>query len=101
MLNTINVFVLLDLLGHRSPRIHSYYRETDWMHTLMSDADARLRERGLIEVEEGEEGWFSAVRMPRGVIGDDHIPVCLKRVVSGRRGNMWGLGLVGDAERIV
>jgi hypothetical protein len=76
VLNTINVFVLLDLLGHKSPRINSFYRETDWLHTLMSDADRRLRERGLVEVEQGEEVWFSERRLPRGIIGDDHVPVC-------------------------
>jgi glutaminyl-peptide cyclotransferase len=75
ILETIDVFVLLDLLGHKSPRIHSYYRETDWLHLLMSEADERLREAGLVDVESGEEGWFSPTHMGPGMIGDDHVPV--------------------------
>ena len=78
VLNTINVFVLLDLLGHSSPRINSFYRETDWLHALMSSADKRLQEKGLVEVEKGEEAWFSDVKLPRGLIGDDHVPVSMR-----------------------
>jgi len=53
ILNTINVFVLLDLLGHKSPRIASFYRETDWLFALMESADKRLRAEKLVEVEQG------------------------------------------------
>lgn len=41
----------------------------------MADADKRLREAGLVQVESGEEGWFSMNRMGPGMIGDDHVPV--------------------------
>lgn len=74
-IETIDHFVLLDLLGNKHSRLHSYYRETDWLFDEMADADARLKERGLIEVEKGETNWFQKNRMRPGMIGDDHLPV--------------------------
>lgn len=74
-LETIDHFVLLDLLGNKHSRLHSYYRETDWLFDEMSDADRRLKERGLVEVEKGEKDWFQKNRMRPGMIGDDHLPV--------------------------
>ena len=68
--------ILLDLLGNSHSRILSYYRETDWLHDEMANADQRLRELGLVDVESGEEGWFGMTRMGKGAIGDDHVPVC-------------------------
>lgn len=41
----------------------------------MASADQRLRGEGLVDVESGEEGWFSQVRYGGGMIGDDHVPV--------------------------
>jgi hypothetical protein len=74
-LETIDHFVLLDLLGNKHSRLHSYYRETDWLFDEMADADDRLKAKGLVEVENGEKDWFQRQRMRPGMIGDDHIPV--------------------------
>ena len=74
-IETIDHFVLLDLLGNKHSRLHSYYRETDWLFDEMADADKRLKERGLVEVEKGEKDWFQKQRMRPGMIGDDHLPV--------------------------
>ena len=71
--------MLLDLLGAPSPRIHSYYRDTDWLHAQLKSADQRLRTARLVEVEDGDEGWFQDWRMHKGMIGDDHTPVSLRR----------------------
>ena len=76
-IETIDHFILLDLLGNSHSRLHSYYRETDWLFDEMSDADRRLREEGLVEVEKGENDWFQKLRMRPGMIGDDHLPVSL------------------------
>jgi hypothetical protein len=75
-LESIDHFVLLDLLGNKHSRLHSYYRETDWLFDEMKDADKRLREGGLVAVEEGEEDWFQPFRLRPGMIEDDHVPVC-------------------------
>ena len=75
-IETIDHFILLDLLGNSHSRLHSYYRETDWLFDEMADVDRRLREEGLVEVE-GEDEWFQKSRMRPGMIGDDHLPVCL------------------------
>jgi glutaminyl-peptide cyclotransferase len=77
VLNTIDTLVLLDLLGSKSPRIYSYFRETDWLHGAMSSADERLRKAQLVQVERGEDGWFPMARMNKGMIGDDHVPVSI------------------------
>lgn len=77
ILNTIDTLVLLDLLGNSHSRIFSFFRETDWMHDLMYSVDKRLMEAGLITVESGEEGWFPSQKLGKGMIGDDHVPVCL------------------------
>lgn len=89
VLNTINVFVLLDLLGHKSPRLHSFYRETDWLFALMDSADRRLKAEKLVEVEHGEETWFVEQKLRKGMIGDDHVPV--SRVWAGCRCAVWTL----------
>ena len=75
LLNTIDHLVLLDLLGNSHSQIFSYYRETDWLFEQMASADRRLREAGLVEVEQGEDGWFGEAKMHKGMIGDDHTPV--------------------------
>jgi glutaminyl-peptide cyclotransferase len=75
-IETIDHFILLDLLGNSHSRLHSYYRETDWLFDEMADVDRRLREEGLVEVEKGESDWFQKLRMRPGMIGDDHLPVC-------------------------
>ena len=61
--------------GNSHSRIHSYYRETDWLHEEMANADERLRRAGLVEVESNEEDWFPSRKMRKGMIGDDHVPV--------------------------
>nr|XP_018264654.1 glutaminyl cyclase [Kwoniella dejecticola CBS 10117]OBR86812.1 glutaminyl cyclase [Kwoniella dejecticola CBS 10117] len=74
VLDTVDHLVLLDLLGNKHSMIYSYFRETDWLHTEMASVDGRLRRESLVEVEDGENEWFSTMRL-RGGIGDDHLPV--------------------------
>ncbi|KAK1927496.1 hypothetical protein DB88DRAFT_478221 [Papiliotrema laurentii] len=94
VLNTIDTLVLLDLLGSKSPRIYSYFRETDWLHGAMSSADERLRKAQLVQVERGEDGWFPMARMNKGMIGDDHVPflqrgVNILHVISNPFPRVW------------
>ncbi|EIW66632.1 hypothetical protein TREMEDRAFT_45746 [Tremella mesenterica DSM 1558] len=104
ILNTIDVLILLDLLGDSNPRIHSYYRDTDWLFTQMSDVDKRLRQEGLIDVEKGEEGWFVDFKMRKGMIGDDHAPflergVSILHVISNPFPKVWH-NLADDASAL-
>ncbi|EGP87101.1 unnamed protein product [Zymoseptoria tritici ST99CH_1A5] len=45
-LASIDLFVLLDLLGSKSPKVPSYFKLTHWAYKLMADAEKRLREVG-------------------------------------------------------
>lgn len=68
VLDTIEHFVLLDLLGNEVSSIPSYFRETEWLHGRMKSADVRLREKALVEGNE----WFKPRPLWSMSIGDDH-----------------------------
>lgn len=42
-LSTIELFVLLDLLGSKDPKVPSYFKTTHWAYQKMADAEERLR----------------------------------------------------------
>ncbi|WRT65644.1 uncharacterized protein IL334_002589 [Kwoniella shivajii] len=93
ILNTIDVLVLLDLLGNKHAKINSFFRETDWLHDQMRSADERLQHDNLIEVEKGEKEWFGRLKL-RGGIGDDHVPflargVSIFHVISNPFPSVW------------
>ena len=82
-LSTIHLFVLLDLLGSRNPKVPSYYKVTHWAYTKMADLEKRLRDHSLF----GSSGstWFydldkSNDRWMGGMIGDDHVPFMARGV---------------------
>ncbi|KAK8861526.1 hypothetical protein IAR55_002348 [Kwoniella newhampshirensis] len=94
VLNTIDVLVLLDLLGNTHSKIYSYFRETDWLHAEMLSADERLRADKLVEVERGQEAWFGTAKLHKGMIGDDHVPfmqrgVSILHVISNPFPSVW------------
>lgn len=45
-LASIDLFVLLDLLGSKDPKVPSYFKMTHWAYKLMATAEKRLREAG-------------------------------------------------------
>ena len=82
-LSTIHLFVLLDLLGSRNPKIPSYFKVTHWAYKKMADLEKRLRDHSLL----GSSGspWFYDVdksndRWMGGMIGDDHVPFMARGV---------------------
>ena len=82
-LSTIRLFVLLDLLGSRDPKVPSYYKVTHWAYNKMADLEKRLRDHSLF----GSSGstWFydldkSNDRWMGGMIGDDHVPFMARGV---------------------
>lgn len=70
VLDTIDVLVLLDLLGAKSPQITSHYANTEWMFRELEDIDEYLRKQGLVE---GNDRWFN-VHGYASHIDDDHRP---------------------------
>jgi glutaminyl-peptide cyclotransferase len=99
-LDSIDLFLLLDLLGSAGPTIPSYFKTTHWAYKNMATIEHRLREHGLFKsspnhatkmvkrenkkkrkepyfLPEGEKG-HSAFR--GGYIEDDHVPFMLRGV---------------------
>ena len=82
-LSTIHLFVLLDLLGSRNPKIPSYFKVTHWAYKKMADLEKRLRDHGLFA--SSGSTWFydldkSNDRWMGGMIGDDHVPFMARGV---------------------
>ena len=48
-LESISLFVLLDLLGAKDPKIPSYFKTTHWVYARMAHLEARLRHQGLFK----------------------------------------------------
>lgn len=48
-LDSIDLFVLLDLLGSRGPTVPSFYKTTHWAYKHMAAAERRLRDLGLFK----------------------------------------------------
>ncbi|CAG8930163.1 unnamed protein product [Penicillium salamii] len=87
-ISSISIFILLDLLGAKSPRIQSYFPETHWAYLEMSSLERRLRCLKQFKSEEsaGSDFWFidgldREHPSNKRLIYDDHIPF-LKHNVS-------------------
>lgn len=48
-ITSIDLFVLLDLLGSSDPRIPSYFKTTHWAYQHMADLEQRLRKNGMMK----------------------------------------------------
>ncbi len=82
-LSTIHLFLLLDLLGSRNPKVPSYFKVTHWAYKKMADLERRLRDHSLFE--SSGSAWFydldkSNDRWMGGMIGDDHVPFMARGV---------------------
>ena len=98
-LDSISLFVLLDLLGNANPQIPSYFLTTHWAYKNMATIEKRMRELGVLESkptspflpEPGKKdgqftGWLA--------IGDDHVPfmrrgVEVLHVIPSRFPDVW------------
>ncbi|KAL9132590.1 MAG: hypothetical protein Q9175_006237 [Cornicularia normoerica] len=82
-LSAIHLFVLLDLLGSRNPKVPSYFKVTHWAYKKMADLEKRLRDHSLFR--SSGSSWFYDVdksndRWMGGMIGDDHVPFMARGV---------------------
>ena len=81
-LASIDLFVLLDLLGARNPTVPSYFKTTHWAYKHMSSLEQRLRSLGVFRTsklrEDGLNNFLPASNKKNFAwtegIGDDHIP---------------------------
>jgi hypothetical protein len=98
-LASIDLFVLLDLLGAAQPMVPSYFKTTHWAYKHMADAERRLRDLGKFRsspnhaskrrpeetrVKEPlflrESSKSDNERWLGGLIGDDHEPFLARGV---------------------
>ena len=99
-LDSISLFLLLDLLGASGPRVPSYFKTTHWAYKHMAALEHRLRELGqfksspnhpkkvatrqnkkkrdephfLYEADKGDNGFLG------GFVQDDHVPFMARGV---------------------
>ncbi|KAL2836564.1 hypothetical protein BJY01DRAFT_221845 [Aspergillus pseudoustus] len=77
-LSSISLFVLLDLLGAKSPTIISYYPTTHWAYQKMANVERRLRDLNMFK--SGGRVWFPDSSknehqlLTNGRVEDDHLP---------------------------
>jgi len=79
-LESISLFLLLDLLGAPKPSVPSYFEKTHWAYQNLATAEERLRRLGLLETK-AEPGPFlpeSGKKSYQFIEGmyvlDDHVP---------------------------
>ncbi|KAJ5757942.1 uncharacterized protein N7511_006636 [Penicillium nucicola] len=84
-LSSISLFVLLDLLGSKSPTIQSYYETTHWAYQSLAALEKRFKSLKQFKssstdswfIDSGKDGHKLA---PMGGIQDDHLPFLAKGV---------------------
>jgi hypothetical protein len=88
-LSSISLFVLLDLLGSKSPYIQSYFATTHWAYRKLATLEKRFRELKQLKSFSGdasERQWFADASKNEHQlttymgIQDDHIPFLARGV---------------------
>lgn len=77
-IESISLFMLLDLLGAENPKVPSYFATTHWAYQFLATIEQRMRKLNLFEsspvghfLPEAEKG---ASQFHPGFISDDHVP---------------------------
>jgi glutaminyl-peptide cyclotransferase len=86
-LESIDLFLLLDLLGAQDPSIPSYFKTTHWAYQRMAQLEHRLRQLDLFKSGK-DTTWFpdkdkssdAAMIFPSNMMQDDHIPFMARGV---------------------
>ncbi|KAI6760821.1 hypothetical protein HG530_009681 [Fusarium avenaceum] len=77
-LDSISLFVLLDLLGSKDPTIPSYFLTTHWAYRAIAGLEQRMRQLNILESKPKfpflPDGNKTANRFTRSYIDDDHRP---------------------------
>ncbi|KAJ6180549.1 hypothetical protein N7519_011010 [Penicillium mononematosum] len=84
-LSSISLFVLLDLLGSKSPTIQSWYETTHWAYQSLGELEKRFKTLKQFKSSSANP-WFVDTEKdghklsPMGGIQDDHLPFLAKGV---------------------
>nr|POE72726.1 glutaminyl-peptide cyclotransferase [Quercus suber] len=79
-LRSIDLFVLLDLLGAKGPRVPSYFKTSHWAYKNMAALEQRMRDLGAYKTAQSSEAFLSeggkldTDRWSGGFVEDDHFP---------------------------
>jgi glutaminyl-peptide cyclotransferase len=100
-LESIDLFLLLDLLGAQDPSVPSYFKTTHWAYQRMAQLEQRLRQLDLFKSGK-DTTWFpdrdkssdAGVVFPSYMMQDDHIPFMARGVevlhlIPGRYPVVW------------
>ncbi|RMZ02792.1 hypothetical protein D0860_07065 [Hortaea werneckii] len=85
-LHSIDLFVLLDLLGAASPSVPSYFKTTHWAYQQMADIESRLRGSDLLHSKDLQHPFLpepskkDTDRWIGGYVEDDHVPFMARGV---------------------
>lgn len=76
LLESIDLFVLLDLLGSSNPSIYSFYASSHVYHEHLQAIEKTLRRNKLLKSRRGAPSWFRRAKRfeVAGQLGDDHVP---------------------------
>ncbi|KAB8302159.1 hypothetical protein EYC80_005606 [Monilinia laxa] len=82
-LDSIDLFLLLDLLGHDKPNIPSYFQATHWAYKGLATLEDRLRKLGVAQSKVNQNFLPDSGRTAfsgGGGVQDDHIPFMARGV---------------------
>ena len=83
-INSISLFVLLDLLGSAHPSVPSYFQSTHWAYRHLAEIESRLRKLRLLRSR--PPGRFlpdedkASAQFTRSFVDDDHAPFMARGV---------------------
>lgn len=80
VLDSIDCFVLLDLLGGPNPQFQDHFTETSAQHRHMRSIESRLHKMDELESHRHVNQYFTTNRNYAGRISDDHIPFLRRNV---------------------
>jgi len=78
-LNSISLFVLLDLLGSKDPAVQSYYQTTHWAYQNIATIEQRFRDLKQFKSANSQRWFIDSSKDDHnlktyGGIQDDHVP---------------------------
>jgi glutaminyl-peptide cyclotransferase len=83
-INSISLFLLLDLLGSAEPHIPSYFMTTHWAYQNMAQIEHRMRKLELLESKPSHyfltDKEKLSIGFSKGYVQDDHVPFMARGV---------------------